>query len=243
MVPNREVTFLLPYLCKLSLDLRTMLYRNIERHLPCCKLKVIFKLRVNLKHCFELKIHLRKKFAPEQFIVLLLLCYLYNNCKVAYSWKAFHYFSTRATEHMGISILAGSRLKTVSQSALFDHLLQYNATMNFDDVNILNGEFVNVNETWKTFFKQDDKIVSIGTLWLRWRFYFQYHMIVRFFLLIYNRKFIVCTDRVRRCFKCYVKEKKMWFWKRSCRKQSKLSWLEINGFVKWLFYETNLKSN
>ena len=116
---------------------------------------------------------------------------MYNNCKVAYSWKAFHHFSTRATEHMGISILAGSRLKTVSQSALFDHLLQYNATMNFDDVNILNGEFVNVNETWKTFFKQDDKVVSIGTLWLRWRFYFQYHMIVRFFLLIYNRKFIV----------------------------------------------------
>ena len=34
MVPNREVTFLLPYLGKLSLDLRTTLYRNIERHLP-----------------------------------------------------------------------------------------------------------------------------------------------------------------------------------------------------------------
>ena len=34
MVPNREVTFLLPDLGKLSLDLRTTLYRNIERHLP-----------------------------------------------------------------------------------------------------------------------------------------------------------------------------------------------------------------
>ena len=56
--------------------------------------------------------------------------------------------------------------------------------------------------------KQDNKIVSIGTLWLRWQFYFQYHMIVRIFLLIYNSSVGVCTDRARICFKCYVKEKR-----------------------------------
>ena len=28
------------------------------------------------------------------------------------------------------------------------------------------------------------------------------------FILIYNSNFILCTDRARICFKCYVKEKR-----------------------------------
>ena len=32
-------------------------------------------------------------------------------------------------------------------------------------------------------------------------------MIVRFLFLIYDSNFIVCTDRARIYFKCYVKEK------------------------------------
>ena len=61
MVPNREVTFLLPYLGKLSFDFRTTLYRNIERHLPYCKLKVIFKSTCKLKTLFRIKDSLEKK--------------------------------------------------------------------------------------------------------------------------------------------------------------------------------------
>ena len=36
MVPKRELTFALPYLGKLSFDLRTRLRRNIERDLSNC---------------------------------------------------------------------------------------------------------------------------------------------------------------------------------------------------------------
>ena len=40
MVPKRELTFVLPYLGKLSLDLKIRLRRTIETNLPYCKLKV-----------------------------------------------------------------------------------------------------------------------------------------------------------------------------------------------------------
>ena len=36
---------------------------------------------------------------------------------------------------------------------------------------------------WQTYFKQDNKIVSIGTLLLRSQFYFQYHMNVSYLLV------------------------------------------------------------
>ena len=68
MVPKGELTFVLPSLSKLSLDLRTRLRRTVERDLPYCTLKLIFrtKCRLNtLKTHFDLKIQLRKRFALE----------------------------------------------------------------------------------------------------------------------------------------------------------------------------------
>ena len=53
MVTERELTFLLPYLGQFSLDLRTRLRRTIERYLPYCKLKVIFKSRFNTLFRFK----------------------------------------------------------------------------------------------------------------------------------------------------------------------------------------------
>ena len=43
MVPDRRLISVLPYLGKISLDLRTKLRQSIERDLPYCKLKVVFR--------------------------------------------------------------------------------------------------------------------------------------------------------------------------------------------------------
>ena len=48
--------------------------------------------------------------------------------------------SVRVAEHMGISNLTGKSLKSIKQSAISDHLLQYNCTINFDNFNILAAE-------------------------------------------------------------------------------------------------------
>lgn len=45
MVPKKELTLVLSYLKKPSLDLRTKLKRTEEGNLPFCKLEVTFKFK------------------------------------------------------------------------------------------------------------------------------------------------------------------------------------------------------
>ena len=135
MVPKRELICVLPYLGKASLDLRRRLRRTIERNLPFCKLKIIFRSKCRLNTLFRFKDSLEKKIRPG-----IIDRYTCSICKVTHYGKTFRNFYTRAAEHMGISNLTGKRLKTVMQSAISDHLLQCNCTINFDDFDILATE-------------------------------------------------------------------------------------------------------
>ena len=105
MVAKRELICVLPYLGKASLDLKT-----IERNLPFCKLKIIFRSKCRLNTLFRFKDSLEKKIRSG-----IIYRYTCSNCKVTYYGKTFRHFYTRAAEHMGISNLTGKRLKTVMQ--------------------------------------------------------------------------------------------------------------------------------
>ena len=59
-----------------------------------------------------------------------------SNC----NGKTYRHFFTRAAEHMGISNLTEKRVKNVKQSAVSDHLLQCDCSINFDDFDILASE-------------------------------------------------------------------------------------------------------
>ena len=78
---------------------------------------------------------------------------------------------------MGVSSLTRKRLKNVKKSAVSDHLLHCSCSINFDDFSNLATDFNKFklllvkllltslfNNTWKTYFKSDNKIVSIRTL-------------------------------------------------------------------------------
>ena len=132
MVPKRELTFILPYLGKLSPDFRTSLRQTIERDLPYCKLKVIFKSKCRHNTLFRFKDSVEKKICSG-----IIYYYTCSNCKVTYYRKPFQHFYTRAAEHMGISNLTGNHLKNIKQSAISDHLLECNCAINFDDFSIL----------------------------------------------------------------------------------------------------------
>ena len=134
-VPKRELICFLPYLDKASFDLRTKLRRTIERNLPFCKLKMIFRSKCRLNTLFHFKDSLEKKIPPE-----IIYRYRCSNCNVFYYGKSFRHFYTRAATHMGIFNLSGKRLKNVKQSAISDHLLQCNCTINFDNFDILAAE-------------------------------------------------------------------------------------------------------
>ena len=60
-----------------------------------------------------------------------------SNCKITYYGKTYCHVFTRTAEHMGISILTGKCLKGVKQSAVSDHLLECNCSIDFDHFDIL----------------------------------------------------------------------------------------------------------
>ena len=61
MAFKKEITFVLPCLGKLSLDLRRRLRGITERNLPYCKLKVNFRSKCRLNTWFHVKDSLEKK--------------------------------------------------------------------------------------------------------------------------------------------------------------------------------------
>ena len=60
-----------------------------------------------------------------------------TNCKATYYSKTYRHFFTKAAEHIDISNLTGKPLKCVKQSAVSDHLLECNCTIDFDHFDIL----------------------------------------------------------------------------------------------------------
>ena len=134
-VPKRELIFVLPYLGKGSLDFRKKLRWTIERNLPFCQLKINFRSKCRLNTLFHFKDSLEKKIRSG-----IIYCYSCSNWNVTSYEKTFRHFYTRAAEHMGISNLRGKPLKSIRQSAISDHLLQWNCTINFDNFNILDAE-------------------------------------------------------------------------------------------------------
>ena len=60
MVSKMELIFVLPNLGKTSFNLKRRLRRTIERNLPYCKLKVIFRPKCRLTSYFVSKIRLKK---------------------------------------------------------------------------------------------------------------------------------------------------------------------------------------
>ena len=101
--------FLRKMIAYLNMVNGTMLRWTIEKDLPYCKLKVLFRSKCRLNTLFQFKDPLEKKNCSG--IIYRCTC---SNCKVTYFGKAFHHFYNRTAEHMGISSLTGKRLKNVN---------------------------------------------------------------------------------------------------------------------------------
>ena len=129
---KKELICVLPVIGNKSLQLGTRFVNFIETNLKFCKLKVIFQSPCKLNSLFHYKDSLKKEIRSD--IVYRYTC---SNCKVTYYGKTYRRFFTRASEHMLISNLTGKHLKSVKQSAVSDHLLECNCSINFDQFDIL----------------------------------------------------------------------------------------------------------
>ena len=132
---KKQLVCVLPFIGKTSLQLRSRLVKSIQGNLQFCSLKIVFQSPCKLRSLFHFKDNLDKKIRSD-----LVYRYTCSNYNVTYYGKTYRQFFTRAAEHMGISNLTEKRVKNVKQSAVSDHLLQCDCSINFDDFDILASE-------------------------------------------------------------------------------------------------------
>ena len=132
---KKQLVCVLPFIGKKSLQLRSRLVKSIQGNLQFCSLKVVFQSPCKLRSLFHFKDTLDKKIRSD-----LVYRYTCSNCNVTYYGTTYRHFFTRAAEHMGISNLTEKRVKNVKQSAVSDHLLQCDCSINFDYFDILASE-------------------------------------------------------------------------------------------------------
>ena len=129
---KKKLTCILPFIGNKSRQLRTRLGNSIENKLKFCKLKIISQLPCKLGWLLRYKDSLKKEIRSD-----IVYRYTFSNCKVIYYGRTYYHFFIRAAEHMRISNLTGKCLKSVKQSAVSDHLIECNCSIDFDHSDIL----------------------------------------------------------------------------------------------------------
>ena len=131
-VPKKDSLIVLPYLGKLSLQIRTRINRVMKNKLPHYNFRIVFQSKCKLINFFTFKdkipIFLRSG------IVYKFKC---GGCNATYYGKTKRHFKVRMCEHLGVSALTGKRVKEDDDSAIKEHHLFCNHSSGFDDFSML----------------------------------------------------------------------------------------------------------
>ena len=134
-VPKKIVTIILPYMGRLSLEIRTRVRNILSKSVPSCQLRFISRSTRRLRNIFHFKDVLPNTL--RSYVVYKFKC---KNCNALYYGKSDRHFYHRACEHLGISHLTGKRYKTPKSSAVSDHLLITGHNADFDDFSIISRD-------------------------------------------------------------------------------------------------------
>ena len=138
-VEKKELFITLPYFGNLSLTIRTRLQNSINRNLPFCKIKVIFKSRTRLSNFFRFKD--KVPFNLRSNLVYKFSC---GRCNATFYDVTCQNLNIRVGEHSGVSPLTGKESKAKTTTAIKDHMLFCDHIVSFEDFKILansNSEF------------------------------------------------------------------------------------------------------
>ena len=133
----------LPYLGKLSLQIRSRINRVMRNKLPHCSLRIVFQNKCKLVNFSHSKI---KLLHSSLFCILCILRIIRSDivhkfkcggCNVTYYGKNKSHFKVRICEHLGVFALNGKRVKGDNDSPIKEHHLFCNHSSGFDDFSIL----------------------------------------------------------------------------------------------------------
>ena len=131
-VPKKQLIITLPYLGKLSLQIRTRINRIMKNKLPYCNVQFVFQTKCKISNFFTFKDKI--PLVLRSGIVYKFQC---GSCNATYYGKTKRHFKVRMCEHLGISALTGKRVKGDDDSAIKEHLLFCNHKPDFEDFSIL----------------------------------------------------------------------------------------------------------
>ena len=131
-VPKKNLVIALPYLGKLSLQIRTRINRIMKNKLPYCNIRFVFQTKCKISNFFTFKDKIPSFLRSG--IVYKFQC---GSCHATYYGKTKHHFKVRKCKHLGIFALTGKRVKGDDDSAIKEHLLFSNHTPDFEDFLIL----------------------------------------------------------------------------------------------------------
>ena len=125
----------LPFLGRLSLQIRKKLRWIVSTRLPNCKIRIVFKIQNRLRNKFRFK-----DIIPEELKSNLLYKYTCSSCNAKYEGETSRHCYVRFCEHLGITPLLGrpSRRKLII-SPIYDHIQQTGHTGTLDDFEITGG--------------------------------------------------------------------------------------------------------
>ena len=130
-VPKKNLVVALPYLGKLSLQIRTRINRIIKNKLPYCNIRFAFQTKCKINFfAFKVKI-------PSLLRSGIVYKFQCGSCSATYYGKTNRHFKVRMCEHFGISALTKKRVKGDDDSTIKEHLLFCNHTPDFEDFSIL----------------------------------------------------------------------------------------------------------
>ena len=131
-VPKKELIITLPYLGKLSLQIRTKINRIMKNKLPYCNVQFVFQTKCKISNFFTFKDKI-----PSVLRSGIVYKFQYSSCNATYYGKSKRHFKIRMCEHLGFSALTGKRIKGDDDSAIKEDLLFCNHTPDFEDFSIL----------------------------------------------------------------------------------------------------------
>ena len=134
-VPKKDCLIVLPYLGRISLQIRSKLNKVFKEFMPYCNLRIVYNSNCRLKTFFRFKDSI-----PKLLRSGVVYKYQCSGCNATYYGKTKRHLKVRISEHFGISALTGKNVKNYTQSSIKDHFFSCDHTPSFDDFSILTSE-------------------------------------------------------------------------------------------------------
>ena len=135
-VEKRSEIVVLPYLGKLSLEIRNRLKKYVNKHISNVKLMVIFRSQRRLKTLFRYK-----DMMPPDLQSYIVYRYTCGTCNSTYIGKTDRHRHIRWCEHLKIQPFRGGPSKSKQKpTAVHDHMTGTGHVASLDDFEVIGRE-------------------------------------------------------------------------------------------------------